>query len=1113
MEPGKYIDEFLLRVRRKRRGILTLKGIYLVLAFLTGCFLLGNLLSYFFADSLREFGLPLGIVIAVAFVYLLVHCFLRDKITAFSVDQAALLTEQKFPDLDNSLINASQLQRRLSLPEGDREVSHALIEEQVRRTHALVAELNPEAIVDSTETNRNRNWFLGAALSLFIATIALPDFLSRGIHNLVSPLAPMNAEVKTSDGEPAQKEEKTARYEVAISDLKLTFSYPAYSGLQSRVVHPSDGNINVLPGTEVQVEGTANAPIAGGELVWNGNDNFSMRVFENKTLSTQFFVKERGYYQFRIKDPEGARHLLPKKYTVALTRDQPPGIVLFIANPKPVYYANAKIELFYEAQDDFGIQQIDLVAYVNGKPVRRHVKRVKNGESEIQGSYTWTLAEMAFEPGDEVEYFMEILDNDNVRGPNKGQSETFSFIIFNSREEMENLIVLQDELTEKMIAELATSLVTGVELKATPVSAMKWKNHLISSADSLIEIIGLAQKIRDRAKTLEHFPRPYFSLLNNIINGLNEIRDEQINAINKIENTINKPTPVGYSVLDLDSINQRLTSKLETNILFLVRMTNRQKMDQVMEMENRLNELTESLKEEFDKILNKKNPMKSEELVKKVDQIRETLEKIMDQLARQTQSLPDEFLNPEAFKGMNMEQFTASLDKIMDLMKRGKMGEAQEELKKMAEAMKNLTRQLDQAQSDMEDLVGMETMRQLDDSLDKIQELEKKQKKLLEQTAQINKSLRDAQSKMFADPIQQVFAEIKQLVNKIQATFQQNGKFLDEHPTMKTLSDLLDKETKINQKLRLLSQETVDSNRNPNLQDNFIKLNSAKTELARIMEEMDSLRVRVFQRFKNTLPRLQRKYGTLEELAQLHDLNEFNNLFKNTYPEVFQWQNNIRTTPNKREDLGERILPDLRQVTRLNSEISKKLGSMMRMIQNSDEDLLSEENKADLQKMANDEKKLKEESEELMQQFGQMNKQNPTVTPELNSKMSRASRYMGRAQSNLKQKQVQRSINAENRALKELQETREMLKEMKEANSEEGQQASRSTAMKFGTGQSRDSRRGGSVRMQKEKVNLPSEDQYKVPGEFREEILRAMKKHTPQDYQRLVSEYYKELVK
>ncbi len=313
--------------------------------------------------------------------------------------------------------------------------------------------------------------------------------------------------------------------------------------------------------------------------------------------------------------------------------------------------------------------------------------------------------------------------------------------------------------------------------------------------------------------------------------------------------------------------------------------------------------------------------------------------------------------------------------------------------------------------------------------------------------------------------------------------------------------------------MQALSQKTVDSSQSPALEDNFIKLNSARKELAQLMAEMDSLRVKVFQRFKNTLPQLQGKYDTLEELTELHDLIEFNNIFKSTYPEVFQWQNNIRTTPNKREDLGDRIVMDLREVTRLNSEISKKLGSMMRTIQNSDEKLLSEENKDELQKMAQREQQLKDKTDELRQRFRQMNKQNPMITPELATKMSRTGRYMERAQSSLRQNQVQRSINAENRALKELQETREMLKEMKEANSEMGRQASRSTAFKFGTGQSRDSRRGGSVRMQKEKVNLPSEDQYKVPGEFREEILRAMKKHAPQDYQRMVMEYYKELVK
>ena len=65
---------------------------------------------------------------------------------------------------------------------------------------------------------------------------------------------------------------------------------------------------------------------------------------------------------------------------------------------------------------------------------------------------------------------------------------------------------------------------------------------------------------------------------------------------------------------------------------------------------------------------------------------------------------------------------------------------------------------------------------------------------------------------------------------------------------------------------------------------------------------------------------------------------------------------------------------------------------------------------------------------------------------------------------------------------------------------------------RLGLGSRRDSRRGGAVRMQKEKVLLPSEDQYKVPSEFREEILDAMKKQTPKNYEQLVNEYYRELV-
>jgi hypothetical protein len=96
--------------------------------------------------------------------------------------------------------------------------------------------------------------------------------------------------------------------------------------------------------------------------------------------------------------------------------------------------------------------------------------------------------------------------------------------------------------------------------------------------------------------------------------------------------------------------------------------------------------------------------------------------------------------------------------------------------------------------------------------------------------------------------------------------------------------------------------------------------------------------------------------------------------------------------------------------------------------------------------------------------------------------------------------------------LKSLEETRKMLNEIKNSGTQMSEQGKQETPLRLGTGSRRDSRRGGSVRMQKEKVQLPSEDQYKVPSAFREDILDAMKKQTPKNYERMVNEYYKELV-
>jgi len=459
-----------------------------------------------------------------------------------------------------------------------------------------------------------------------------------------------------------------------------------------------------------------------------------------------------------------------------------------------------------------------------------------------------------------------------------------------------------------------------------------------------------------------------------------------------------------------------------------------------------------------------------------------------------------------------MDETMASLEKIKDLAKQGKMDEALEQLKKVAEDLRDLASQLDQANSAMDSMLDNQVMEQIDESMAKLESLEKKQKEVLERTSEINQKLRANQAKQFDSLIKSFFDELKKDVTSIQNILEEDSNYLDEHKAMIKMRELMQEEATIRQKIKSLSQKTIDSSLDEDLGDNFKELNDARKQLAKPVIEMDNLRTQGFREFKKNLPQIRKRYETLKELTELNDLNEFNVLFKNTYPEIFRWQGSIQSTRNQREDISNRLNQDLREVTRLNAEISKKLGSLKRSIEKDSQSLLTDKEKAKLEQLAKQEQRMSQQAKEMEGLFNKMNQKNPLLPPTLSRNMGDAQRNLKNAQERLQNQQVQRGIDSESRALKAIQKTRKQLNEIKNSGTQMSNKGKQENPLRLGTGNRRDSRQGGSVRMQKEKVLLPSEDQYKVPSAFREDILDAMKKQTPKNYERLVNEYYKELV-
>ncbi len=1106
------IRQFLNEVRQKRARLFGLNGAYLLGTLLCAGTILISLLAYKVPGFSRYLTWYL-VVWSLPLVWIVYHYFIRGMWGRFSMESAALFVEEQTGDLKNNLINSVQLQPLLETKtSGPTGVSSVFVHELLERTSRVLDTIKTDGLFPKKELFRNRNLMVGFLTVLSTMILFWPGLFSEGMRNLRVTSAEARIETQGSSSEPMATTGEGQN--IGLSHLKLTYNYPAYTRLKQLTLESPDGKIQVLPGTEVIIEAGFDSKLKGGELVLQGRDYLSMKQKSEQVLEGRFYAKENGFYQFRLAPPDGGKILLKDHYPIQVAKDQSPSILLLLANPKPVYHPSDKIQMFYEGHDDYGISRVDLVVEAGGEVHRQVIKNVKTLDTELKDGFTWELSRMKFEPGEEVRYYLEIQDNDNILGPNTGQSEMFTFEIFNEFKKREDLLALQEELLEKMIQLLANTLLFNPGEKTGSVKGLNLlKRDLGDHTDHLIEIIRTAQNILEQAKTISAFPQNYKTLLQNMAGNYNQVRESHLQLISQLRDAIGKAAPVGFHFPPIDTVNQTLVGHLEQDILLLIKIINRERMDQVMEMNDDIKTLADQLKEEFEKAREQKAGLNQAQFKKALEKIKETLQKIMDQLARQTQGLSDEFLNPQAMENLDMSNLKASLDKLMDMVEKGQMQEAINELENMMEDLKSLSNQFEQMMADQENLMDLETVKKLEENLARVEHLEREQKKLLEKTAKLNKELRSKQSQRFEDRLKNFFASLRKDVNAIQERLRESGTFLEENRQMKLLESLMDQESKLKQEILDLNQKTIDSLKDQALQENFSSLNSAREKLSEINGKIQDLHLKMFHGFKTFLPQLKDQYDRLEEFTELQDLYEFDALFKNTYPEIYRWDNHFRTSRDARADLRDHLTQELQEISRLNSEISKKLGSMSRDLRADYKALITNDDRKNLDSMADKQGDLKGQTDKLAESFQQIQKDNPMVPSVLDLKTRGAAKHMGHSGKSLSGQNVPESIDSENKALRELAELKDMLRQMREGDGNSSPQQKRKMAQ-LGTGKARDSSTGGgSIRMQRERVTLPTEDQYKVPQQFREEILEAMKHQAPRQYEKMVSQYYKELVK
>jgi len=211
-----------------------------------------------------------------------------------------------------------------------------------------------------------------------------------------------------------------------VKRLSFEYVYPAHTGLAPERIEDG-GDIAVLAGTEVRLRAETTMPANGGRVWLDDKTEVALTRQSDSSLTGSFVVKADGFYRIELDGPSGDTFAGSPQYTIDALLDREPSITF--TKPRRDLNATPLEEVFVEAQaeDDFGVRDMQLVYSVNGGPEKtiRLFAGAREATKDVTAGHTFYLEELGLKAGDVVSYFGRVRDNDPADASKTASSDIF----------------------------------------------------------------------------------------------------------------------------------------------------------------------------------------------------------------------------------------------------------------------------------------------------------------------------------------------------------------------------------------------------------------------------------------------------------------------------------------------------------------------------------------------------------------------------------------------------------------------------------------------------------------------------------------------------------------
>jgi len=1015
---------FLAAMQRRMRGELWVRLVGDLGAVLAGIALLGCLSAGWFG-RLSLFGAGAAATVALA-VHVRRLRLARRRVS--SEHAAARLVSRLMPGVGDELLSLVELDAG-PLQSG---VSAELVEALRDRVGMRVSSLLPSKLVDLGPARRRLllRWS-SVALATVLAWALLPGALARGWRALW--------------GQVGVSYQTAA--EPIIGDVKLVLHPPAYTGLPTREIAGSSGEILALPGTEVDIEARALVSARRAVLILKEGDapareETGALIHSDGTtmVRAKLTVKRPGSWRFALGKTLGAA-MEPEAHRIDLEIDRPPTVELFAPEQLAELTERQRIELGYSVDDDYGLGAVDLVWRVAGENADKD--ETKDGAKDAgkesrqtlrpgnatparstSGTHIWDLGELGLKKGAKVAYWLEARDNDTVSGPKVTRSRTYYLGVANPNAAREQLVAEEQKLLELALTALANRLELTVGEPAATLDQLGMLKEQVAGLMGAIDLVVKQTPIPEssagqKPSATQKAIAPAMKELAAIRTRLGKLVDDE----GRVQTELGKRRASLRDVRPAIDVHLRQIDELEKDTLLLDDLLGRQRLEELLALTDEMNAARDRLKQLLAEYKKTRSAETKKAIERELKEIEQRLRELAQKASKLASEMPDQFLNRQAM-GKNDTQ--DALSKMREMLEKGDIDQAMAELERLSSS-------LDQLSASMEgDLNGYRGERFSADE-QKLAELESK----LADIEHDQKKLRD---------------EAAELKKRAQA----------------------ETERQLNEKVKPVLE----------------KARQQAAELKKRLAEIDPPSVPSYS--QEDLTRLRQRADDLDRNLGAGDIEEARDIARSVELGANSLSDDLKSSEMRRPRPGtERARGNLGE----GAKLAKALGAELDRVMPRPGQQLSSEEQRQLGEMAERQRALRGQAEELMRQMEQKGSGEGDRPPPGQSAMNGlkgADEHMQRAEQEMRSRDARDAESEAKQALDKLGEARRDVQRERRP---------------------RDEKQGGGMRADKEPVRIPNAEEWKAPREFRQDLLEAMKKAAPGDYQDAVRRYYEELVK